>query len=76
MYIKVHAVPAAKKEKLEKESETVYRIQVKEPRERNLANDRIRQLLSLEFGLNKGDVRMISGHRSPTKIFEVLKVKP
>lgn len=75
MYIRVRATADAKKEGVWKESEGVYRIQVKEPRARNLANDRIRQLLVHEFGLSKGDVRMIKGHRSPTKFFEILKDK-
>ncbi len=71
MYVKVHAVPGAKKELIEKENETTYQISVKEPAERNLANGRIRELLCAEFGLEKGRVRMISGHRSPSKIFSV-----
>lgn len=71
MYVKVHATPDAKKEKMERESDTVFSIAVKEPAERNLANERIRQLLCGEFGLEKGKVRMISGHRSQSKIFSV-----
>lgn len=71
MYIKIRATPDAKKEKVEKESETVYRIMVREPAERNLANGRIRELLAAEFGLEKGKVRMVSGHRSPNKVFSI-----
>ena len=71
MYIKVHAIPGSKKELVQKENETTYRIRVKEPAERNLANQRIRELLCLEFGLDRGKVRMISGHRSGSKIFDV-----
>lgn len=71
MYVKVHAIPDAKKEIIEKENDTIYQISVKEPAERNLANGRIRELLCAEFGLERGKVRMISGHRSPNKIFSV-----
>lgn len=71
MYVKVHATPGAKKEKVEKESETVFDISVKEPAKRNLANERIRELLCAEFGLKKEKVRMLSGHRSPSKMFSV-----
>lgn len=73
MYIKVRATPDAKKEKVEKETETVYRIQVREPAKRNLANNRIRELLASEFGLVKGKVQIVSGHRSPSKVFDVIK---
>lgn len=71
MYIKVHAVPNSKKEKVEKENNSTYRIEVREKKERNLANNRIRELLCSEFGLEKGDVRLISGHRSLSKIFSI-----
>ena len=71
MYVKVHANPGAKKESVTKENESVYQISVKEPAERNLANGRIRELLCQEFGLEKGRVRMISGHHSPNKIFSI-----
>lgn len=71
MYIKVHVVADAKNEKVVRESETTYHIEVKEPRERNLANNRIRELLCREFGLDKGKVRLISGHRSLSKVFSV-----
>lgn len=71
MYVKVHAIPGAKKEMVEKENDMTYQISVKEPAERNLANGRIRELLCHEFGLEKGKVRLISGHRSPSKIFDV-----
>lgn len=76
MYIKVKTTPDAKKEKVEKETEEVYRIQVKEPAANNLANTRVRQLLARSLGLKEGAVKLISGHRSPNKKFEVsLKIK-
>lgn len=71
MYVKVHATPGAKKEKVVRENDTTFNVAVKEPAERNLANGRIRELLCHEFGLEKGRVRMVSGHRSPSKIFSV-----
>ncbi len=72
MYIKVKVTPDAKKEKLTKETDTLYRIQVREPAERNLANDRAREMLAAALGLKKGQVRLVSGHRSPSKVFDVL----
>ncbi len=72
MYIRVNATPGAKKEKITRVSEERFDIAVKEPAERNLANERIKELLMLEFGLKKGDIRLISGHRSPHKIFSIM----
>lgn len=76
MYIKVKVVADAKKEKVEKETEGVYRIQVKEPATRNQANARVRQLLARSLGLKEGIIKLVSGHRSPNKKFEIaLKTK-
>jgi len=72
MRIKVKVVPDAKKEKLTKETDSLYRIEIKEPAERNLANRRVRELLAATLGLKIGQVRMISGHRSTGKVFDVL----
>lgn len=38
MYIRVHAVPDARKERVMRESEGVYTIAVKEPAERNMVS--------------------------------------
>lgn len=69
--MRVHVVPDAKKEKVTKESETVFQIMVKEPAERNLANKRVTALVAEQFGVAAGKVRMVTGHRSPTKMFDV-----
>ncbi len=71
MYIKVHVMPSAKREELVRESTDHFRITVKEPAERNLANTRVRELLAREFTVPLGSVRLISGHRSPSKIFSL-----
>lgn len=71
MQIKVKVIPDSKKEVVKKESDTTYRIMVKEPAERNQANLRIKELLLTELGLKKGQLRMISGHRSTSKIFSI-----
>lgn len=71
MYIRVNATPGAKKEKITRISAEHFDIAVREPAERNLANERIKELVMLEFGLKKGDIRLISGHRSPHKIFSI-----
>lgn len=72
MYVKVYAKPDCRKEKIKKESSTVYRIEVKEPAERNLANERLREILAGQFGVGKGAVKLVTGHRSPQKLFAVV----
>lgn len=51
--------------------DTTYSIAVREPAERNLANDRVREVLAEELGVPVKRIQIISGHRSPKKIFSV-----
>jgi len=71
VYIKVHVSADAKREELIRESSDHYRISVKEPAQRNVANVRVAELLSREFNVARGSVRLISGHHSPSKIFSI-----
>ncbi|OGG47007.1 hypothetical protein A2671_00485 [Candidatus Kaiserbacteria bacterium RIFCSPHIGHO2_01_FULL_49_13] len=71
MYIKVFVTPGAKKELVERTSDTQFEISVREPAERNLANRRVVQLIAREFSLPEGKVRIISGHRSGSKMLSV-----
>ena len=71
MHIKVLVIPKAKKERIVNKTADIYEIQVKEPAEHNQANLRVRELLAEIYSINKGKVRLISGHRSPHKKFDV-----
>ena len=75
MYIHVHVVPDAKKENVRRTSttsdRTEFTISVREAAERNLANTRVRELIAREYNVSIGKTRIISGHRSPTKIISV-----
>ena len=71
MYIRVHALPGAKKERVIRDDETNFTIAVREPAERNLANARIREVLAAELALPLGKVRILTGHHSPSKLFVV-----
>jgi uncharacterized protein YggU (UPF0235/DUF167 family) len=73
MFIKVRTTPKAKKEKIEKVADDYYRMSVKEPAERNLANNRVRRLLATELKVPINQVRQISGHRSKSKVFSIAK---
>ena len=71
MFVHVRAVPGAKKESVTKESDTEFYIEVREKAERNQANRRIMELLGVAFGVKTTQVRMLTGHRSPSKMFSI-----
>lgn len=70
-YARVEVTPSAKKESVIQLDEKTYAIAVKEPAEGNRANVRVREVLAAHLGVPLGKVRMISGHRSPRKIFDI-----
>ena len=71
MYIKVRVFPESKKEKFLKINEDHFEAYVKEPAVRNLANKRVTELVSAHFAVPLGKVRLVSGHRSRSKIFRI-----
>lgn len=73
MYIKIKVFSDTKKEKFTQKSEDHFEAYVKEPAKRNLANRRVMELVAARFAVPKGKVRLISGHRSPSKILRVDK---
>ncbi|MBI5140522.1 MAG: DUF167 domain-containing protein [Candidatus Vogelbacteria bacterium] len=72
MYIKIRATAGARKEFIEKVSEDTFKISVRDKAERNMANERIRELLARYFILPPVKIRLVSGHHSQSKIFDVL----
>lgn len=73
MYIKVKVTPEAKKEKFEEIRDDLFEISVKEKAKQNMANKRVQELIARHFGIMKGEVKIISGHRSPSKIISINK---
>lgn len=71
MYIHVRVTVGAKKESLKKLKADHYAISVKEPAERNMANHRVTELVANYFNVPKSKARLVSGHRSPSKIFNI-----
>ena len=71
MYVRVKVLPGARKESVTKRSETEFYITVKEKPERNLANKRVIELLAREHGVSTASIKMMTGHRSSTKMFSV-----
>lgn len=71
MYVKVRVIAGAKKETVEEVSAGHFKISVREPAERNLANRRIVELVAAHYKLSPKQVRIISGHTSPSKILSI-----
>ncbi|OGI64113.1 hypothetical protein A2914_00185 [Candidatus Nomurabacteria bacterium RIFCSPLOWO2_01_FULL_41_21] len=70
-YIHVSVIVNAKKEKFVQKNEGHFLISVKEKAERNMANARVLELVAEHFKISKNKVRIINGHRSPSKILGV-----
>jgi len=71
VYIKVKVIAGAKKETIVKKTKDHFNIFVREPAERNLANKRVVELLRDYFKVYNGDVRIVNGHHSPSKIISL-----
>ncbi len=72
MYIKVRVRTGAKKESVEQLAGDRFAISVKEPAERNQANERVVELVAMHFKISPAKIRIKSGHHSPSKILSVL----
>ena len=70
MFIKIFVTPDAKREKVEEKGETLL-ISVREPASGNRANDRVRELVALREGVPAGSVRILTGHRSRSKMISI-----
>ena len=69
MYLKIKVVVDSKEEKVEKTSDNSLNIWTKMPAENNLANNRVLEVVRMEYP-NKS-VRIVSGHHSPSKIVSI-----
>ena len=72
MQVKVRVTAGARRESVEKENDTTFRIKVREPRERNLANSRIQELLAEAWRVEVKAIKLVRGHRSDAKTFSIL----
>ena len=71
MRIEIKVIARAKKEIVEKISKNSYRIKVSSPPEKGKANKRVIELLALEFGVKRQDIKIISGQTANRKILEI-----
>lgn len=70
-YIHVKVTAGARKESFKKKSEDHFEISVREKAERNMANNRILELVAEHFKVPVAKVRIINGHRHPSKLIVV-----
>lgn len=68
IYIHVKVQTQAKKEVLKVKSEDHFEISVKEKAERNQANLRVIALVAEYFKVPKNKVRIVNGHKHPSKL--------
>ncbi|MCX6759938.1 MAG: DUF167 domain-containing protein [Candidatus Nealsonbacteria bacterium] len=71
MKIFIKAKPSSKVEKIEKISDNVFIVRVREPAEDGRANKAIVEALAEYFKVSKSSVDILSGHTSKTKIIEI-----
>jgi uncharacterized protein YggU (UPF0235/DUF167 family) len=71
MYIKVHAVAGSKKEQVILEKPNYFKIFVRQKAKQNLANRRILEIIAREYHVRSAQVRIVSGHHSPSKLLSV-----
>ncbi|MBU2103894.1 DUF167 domain-containing protein [Patescibacteria group bacterium] len=71
MYIHARVTAGARKETFEQTSSDHFIISVREKAENNLANKRVREVISEYFKIPSSQVRIVNGHHSPSKLLSV-----
>lgn len=71
MYIHLKVTAGAKKEIFKQKSEDHFEVAVKEKAERNMANARILELVTEHFKVPLNKVRIVNGHRHPSKLLVI-----
>lgn len=72
MKISVHVKAGAREERVEKVSETEYRVSVKAPPIEGKANDDVIRILADYFRVSKLQIRIVVGHTAKNKILEII----
>ena len=70
-YIHVKVIAGAKKESFVKKTKDHFNISVKEKAEHNMANKRVIELVAEYFKVPVSKVRIINGHRHPSKLLVI-----
>lgn len=70
-YIHVKVTAGVGKESFKKVSEDHFEISVREKAERNMANKRVLELVAGHFKVSINKVRIVNGHRHPSKLLAI-----
>lgn len=71
MYIKVQVAAGTRKESIEEIGPDRFAVRVKEAPEMNAANHRVIALIARQYGVPIARVRIVRGHRAPSKLLEI-----
>lgn len=71
MFIHVKVRSDSKKEEFNQKSDNHFEISVREKAERNMANNKVVELVANHFNLSKSHVHIINGHHSPSKLLSI-----
>jgi uncharacterized protein YggU (UPF0235/DUF167 family) len=70
-YVRVRVKAGSKRESLKELEDNLFEIEVREKAERNLANNRVREMIAERLKVPVGKIRILTGHHSPGKILIV-----
>ncbi len=70
-YIHIKVTASAKKESFHKKSVDHFEVSVKEKAEHNMANTRVLELVAEHFKVLVSKVRIVNGHRHPSKLLVI-----
>lgn len=73
MLIRVTVTTDAKRDEVKEVREGVLHIRVREPREENRANNRVRELVAEHYGRSVSAVRITRGHHASSKHISILE---
>ena len=70
-YIHVKVTAGVKKESFVQKTEDSFEVSVREKAERNMANARVIELVAEHFKISLKKVRIVNGHRHPSKLLVI-----
>lgn len=71
MYIHLRVFPESKRARIEKRGKDSFLVCVREKAERNMANKSALSAMAAHLKLPLRKIRIVSGHRQPSKIISV-----
>ena len=75
MFIRAIVTAGAKREVIRKIMDSVLEISVRQKAERNMANNRVLELVARHFHVPIKSVHLVSGHRNQNKIVEIVTLR-